>query len=572
MQLKHVLSTLKSFKKQVILGPVFKLTEAVFELIVPLVMAKIIDVGVANGDYGYVLRMGGLMLLLGAVGLASSLTCQRFAAIASQGYGTKMRNRLFAKINSFSHAELDRFGTPSLITRLTNDVNQLQLAVAMLIRLVVRAPFLAVGAIFMAMTIDLKMSLIFLISTPVILLALYIIMNKSVPFYRVLQKKLDTLSLMTRENLSGVRVIRAFSKQEEEQKRFRTANDDMVDTAVRVSRITALLNPLTFLIINFSIVAIVWFGAYQVNDGVLLQGQVIALVNYMSQTLLALIVVANLVVIFTKAYASALRVEEVLATEPSVTESVSTAPKPQKNAPKIQLDDVSFSYGGGEAALEHVNLTILSGQTVGIIGGTGSGKSTLVNLLPRFYNVTGGKITIDGINVSDYPLQQLREKFGIVPQKAVLFQGSIRENMLWGCADATDEEIYRALRIAQALDFVNQLPGGLDFQVEQGGKNFSGGQRQRLTIARALVRQPEILILDDSSSALDFATDAALRSALKHETQGMSVIVVSQRASSIKNADQILVLDDGRVCGLGTHDALLKECEIYQEICQSQLG
>ena len=572
MQLKHVLSTLKSFKKQVILGPVFKLTEAVFELIVPLVMAKIIDVGIASGDYGYVLRMGGVMLLLGAVGLASSLTCQRFAAIASQGYGTKMRNRLFAKINSFSHAELDRFGTPSLITRLTNDVNQLQLAVAMLIRLVVRAPFLAVGAIFMAMTIDLKMSLIFLISTPVILLALYIIMNKSVPFYRVLQKKLDTLSLMTRENLSGVRVIRAFSKQEEEQKRFRTANDDMVDTAVRVSRITALLNPLTFLIINFSIVAIVWFGAYQVNDGVLLQGQVIALVNYMSQTLLALIVVANLVVIFTKAYASALRVEEVLATEPSVTESVSIAPKPQKDAPKIQLDDVSFSYSGGEAALEHVNLTILSGQTVGIIGGTGSGKSTLVNLLPRFYNVTSGKITIDGIDVSDYPLQQLREKFGIVPQKAVLFQGSIRQNMLWGCADATDEEIYRALRIAQALEFVNQLPGGLDYQVEQGGKNFSGGQRQRLTIARALVRQPQILILDDSSSALDFATDAALRSALKHETQGMSVIVVSQRASSIKNADQILVLDDGRVCGVGTHDALLKECEIYQEICQSQLG
>lgn len=566
---------LKAYKKQVILGPIFKLTEAIFELIVPLVMANIIDVGIYHRDESHVLWMGALMIGLGVVGLACALICQYFASIASQGFGTTLRNRLFSHINSFSHAEIDRFGTPSLITRLTNDVNQLQYAVAMLIRLVVRAPFLAIGAMVMAISIDAKLAIILLIAMPLIVLALYVIMSRTVPLYRIIQKKLDKISLVSRENLAGVRVIRAFSKQETEKRRFRDASEDLARTSIRVGKISALLNPVTFVIMNLGIVAIVWFGGYRVQEGGMTQGEIIAFVNYMTQILLALIVVANLVITFTKAAASAVRVNEVLDTQPSVKEenseeiSVDIGP----DTPKIQFEGVTFRYEQAEeASLEGISLRIMPGQTVGIIGGTGSGKSTLVNLIPRLYDTQQGTVLVDGVDVKQYPFQQLRRKIGVVPQRAVLFAGTIAENMRWGKRDATEEEIKRALVMAQAWDFVEKLPGGLQAPVTQEGKNFSGGQRQRLTVARALVGRPDILILDDSSSALDFATDAALRRALRKETQGMTVLIVSQRASTIRDADQIVVLDDGQAVGIGTHQQLMESCEVYQEICLSQFS
>lgn len=564
---------LKAYKKNVILGPIFKLIEAVFELIIPVVTAKIIDVGVKTGDTGYVFRMGGVMLLLGAVGLASALTCQRFAAYASQGFGTTLRNEMFAKINSFSHAEIDRFGTSSLITRITNDVNQLQTAVAMLIRLVVRAPFLAIGAVVAALMLDLKLSIIFLIAMPLIALALYIIMSKTVPLYRMIQKKLDRISLISRENLGGARVIRAFSKQEEEAGRFEEANRDFTKTAERVGKISALLNPLTFAIMNLGVIAILWFGGFRVDNGELSQGQIIAFVNYMNQILLALMVVANLVVLFTKAAASAHRVNEVLDTNPSVLEQEETKASPVAGAPRIEFDHVSFAYSSdADDALKDITFRIEPGETVGIIGGTGSGKSTLVNLIPRFYDATGGAVRVDGVDVKDYPFLLLRQQIGMVPQAAVVFSGTIAENMRWAKEDATEEEIRRAIHIAQAEDFVSKLPLGLATKITQGGKNLSGGQRQRLTIARALVGSPQILILDDSASALDFATDAALRRSLRKETQGMTVIMVSQRASTVKSADKILVLDDGNLAGMGTHEELLKNCPEYKEICLSQMS
>lgn len=566
---------LKAYKKQVILGPVFKLTEAVFELIVPLVMARVIDVGIMNRDTGYVLRMGGLMVALGAVGLLCALICQYFASIASQGFGTTLRNRLFRHINSFSHAEIDRFGTPSLITRLTNDVNQLQYAVAMLIRLVVRAPFLAIGAIVMAVSIDAKLSIILLIAMPVIVLVLYLVMSRTVPLYRTIQKKLDRISLLSRENLSGARVIRAFSKQESEKQRFAGAGEDLAHTSVRVGKLSALLNPITFVIMNLGIVAIVWFGGYRVQEGGMTQGEIIAFVNYMTQILLALIVVANLVITFTKAAASAARVNEVLDTESSIREETDEEVKEMRRTgeAKIEFQNVTFRYGQEEdASLENISLRILPGQTVGIIGGTGSGKSTLVNLIPRFYDVQQGRVLVDGVDVKGYPLRQLRGKIGMVPQRAVLFAGTIAQNMRWGRKEAGEEEIRQALDIAQAREFVDKLPEGLEAPVTQEGKNFSGGQRQRLTIARALVGRPEILILDDSASALDFATDAALRRAIRKETQGMTVLIVSQRASTIRDADQIIVMDDGRAVGIGTHDRLMESCEVYREICLSQLS
>lgn len=579
---------LKAYKKQVILGPVFKLTEAIFELIVPLVMASIIDVGIKGRDVGYVLKMGGLMIALGAVGLICALICQYFASIASQGFGTTLRNRLFMHINRFSHAEVDRFGTPSLITRLTNDVNQLQYAVAMLIRLVVRAPFLAIGAVVMAVSIDWKLSVILLIAMPVIVLVLYLVMSRTVPLYRTIQKKLDRISLISRENLSGVRVIRAFSKQQSEKKRFADASEDLADTSVRVGKISALLNPVTYVIMNLGIVAIVWFGGYRVQEGGMTQGEIIAFVNYMTQILLALIVVANLVITFTKAAASAARVNEVLDTQPSVKDQTKepVVLSQEKEIPKIQFDRVTFYYGyndskkegfpqdrpAEEAALEDISITIQPGQTVGIIGGTGSSKSTFVNLIPRFYDVQKGGVLVDGVDVRHYPLSQLRGKIGMVPQRAVLFAGTIESNMRWGKKNATEEEIRRALTIAQALDFVDKLPEGIHAPVAQEGKNFSGGQRQRLTIARALVGAPEILILDDSASALDFATDAALRRAIRKETKGMTVLIVSQRASTIRDADQIVVMDDGKAVGIGTHEQLMERCEIYREICLSQLS
>lgn len=562
---------LKRFRKEVIIGPIFKLTEAIFELIVPLVMAKIIDVGIANGDRAYVLKMGGVMVLLGLVGLGCALICQYCAARASQGFGTVLRSEMFAHINSLSHGEIDQIGIPSLITRITNDVNQLQLAVAMLIRLVVRAPFLVIGAAVMAVMLDWRLSLIFFIAGPLVALVLYLVMSRSVPFFKIIQRKLDRLSLITRENLSGVRVIRAFSRQKQEKKRFHEANTDQMETAISVGRISALLNPLTSAIVNLAIVAVVWFGGVRVQAGGMTQGEIIAFVNYLNQILVAMIVVANLVVIFTKAFASAARVNEVLEMHSSIVNKTNQPVQPVQDSPKICFEQVRFCYPkAGADALSDINLTIRRGQTVGIIGGTGCGKSTLVNLIPRFYEVSSGSIRVDGTDVRSYPIPQLRKKIGMVPQRAVLFSGTLRENMQWNKQDAGDEEIWQALRVAQAEEFVRKLPDGLDTRILQGGENLSGGQKQRLTIARALVGSPEILVLDDSASALDFATDAALRRAIADLDQEMTVLIVSQRANTVRYADQIVVLDDGKAVGIGTHEQLLESCEEYQEIYWSQ--
>ena len=566
---------LKKYRIYVILGPIFKLIEAVFELIVPIVTSLIIDKGVRQGDLTYVWHMGGVLIGLGAVGLGSALICQKFASIASLGFGTAVRNQMYEKINTFSHAEIDRFGTPSLITRITNDVNQLQQAVALLIRLVIRAPFLAIGAVIAAMLIDWKLGLILLVATPVIALILYMVMSRSVPFYKKAQKKLDRISLVSREGLSGVRVIRAFSKQEEEQKRFEQAASEQTETAIGVGKLTALLNPLTYAVMNLAVVAILWFGGYRVDNGGVSQGNVIALVNYMTQTLLALIVVANLVVTFTKAAASASRVNEILDTQPAVTEQTTQKieVKTDGKTPKILFDHVSFAYDmqAHQSALYDLSAEIYPGETVGIIGGTGSGKSTVAALIPRFYDPTQGTIYMDDIDIKQYSFEQLREQIGVVPQRAVLFTGTIESNLKWGNEHATKEQMEQALRIAQAEEFVSRLPKGLQTEVSQGGANFSGGQRQRLTIARALVGQPKILILDDSASALDYATDAKLRMAIARETQNMTVIIVSQRANSIRNADKIIVLDQGHVMGIGTHRELLNTCPIYKEICLSQM-
>ena len=566
---------LKQFKREVLIGPVFKLTEAVFELIVPLVMAQIIDVGIANGDRGYVLRMGGVMVLLGLVGLGCALICQYCAARASQGFGTVLRSEMFRHINTLSHGEIDQIGTPSLITRITNDVNQLQLAVAMLIRLVVRAPFLVIGATVMALLLDWKLACIFFVAAPLMALVLYLVMSRSIPFYRIIQKKLDRISLITRENLSGVRVIRAFSRQEKEKERFAQASEDQMSTSIAVGRISALLNPLTSAIINLAIAAVIWFGGFRVDVGGMTQGEVIAFVNYLNQILLAMIVVANLVVIFTKAAASATRVDEVLELHPSIVNRVSRPAQEVEGSPEIAFDAVSFAYpDAGAYSLSDISFTVARGQTLGIIGGTGCGKSTLVNLIPRFYEVSQGSLKVDGVDVRDYPMEQLRGKVGIVPQRAVLFSGTLRQNMQWRKQDATDEEIWQALETAQAASFVRKMPDGLDSVILQGGKNLSGGQKQRLTIARALVGEPEILILDDSASALDFATDAALRQAIAKFSAGrgnrMTTIIVSQRANTVRYADQIVVLDDGKAAGIGTHEQLLESCQIYREIYWSQ--
>ena len=561
---------LKNYKIQLTIGPLCKLIEAIFELFIPLITADIIDNGVKNNDVNYVLQKGGLMILLGVLGLCSALVCQKSASIASQGFGTKVRNEMFRHINTFSHSELDKIGIPSLITRMTNDVNQLQLAVAMLIRLVIRAPFLVVGALIMAMTIDIKLSLIFFAAALLIGLVLFIIMNRSVPFFKKIQSRLDKVSLISRENLSGNRVIRAFSRQQNEEERFDEKNDELAHTSVTVGRLSALLNPVTYIIAQAAIIAIVWFGSVFVSEGTLMQGQIIALVNYMTQILLAMIVVSNLVVIFTKASASASRVNEVFDTKPSVTENENTA-KENTNAPFIEFRKVSFGYENSGYALKDISFTVKKGSTIGIIGGTGSGKSSLVNLIPRFYDVSEGELLINGVNVKDYSFKKLREKIGIVPQKAELFSGTIKDNMKWGKKNATDKEIEKALKISQSYEFVYNFPEKTNKMLSAGGKNLSGGQRQRLTIARALVAEPEILILDDSASALDFATDAALRRALNEETKNMTVIMVSQRVGTVRYADKILVLDNGEIAGIGTHNELFDNCSIYREICLSQL-
>lgn len=562
---------LKYYKLQVTIGPVFKILEAIFELIVPLIMANIIDIGVKNGDTNYIAKQGVLLVILGVTGLLSALICQYSASFASQGVGTILRRDLFHHINTLSHKEIDNIGTPSLITRMTSDINQIQLAVAMLIRLVIRAPFLVVGAMIMASTVSLKLSVIFFGAAVLIGLTLYIIMSKSVPFFKTIQKRLDRISLISRENLRGNRVIRAFARQDEEEEKFSKAAQELTDASISAGRISVLLSPLTCIITNIAIALIIWFGGMNVNIGELSQGDIIALVNYMTQIMLAMVVVADLVVIFTRASASAQRINEIFETKTSVTEEKAEKNPTAENDNAIEFRNVSFSYGEGEA-LKNVTFSIKKGETLGIIGGTGSGKSTFVNLIPRFYDATKGQVLVNGIDVKKYEIETLREKIGVVAQKTVLFKGSLRKNMQWGKEKATDEEIIKALKIAQSWDFVEKLPGKLDFDVAQGGKNFSGGQRQRLTIARALVKQPDILILDDSFSALDFATDANLRKELKEQTRGMTVVIVSQRASTIRNADKIVVLDEGECVGIGTHQELYKNCSEYREICLSQLS
>ena len=566
---------LDNYKKEVIIGPLCKLFEAILELLVPLVMANIIDVGINElHDAGYVLKMGGLMVLLAAVGLTSALFCQYFASKASQGAGTAIRSALFRHINTLSHAELDRLGTPSLITRITNDTNQVQQNIAMMIRLLTRAPFIVVGSLVMAMTINLRLSLIFFAAAVLIGLTLWFVMTRSVPIYAAMQKKLDKIGLLSRENLAGNRVIRAFSKQKSEKERIDSATAEYEKIALRVSRLSALLSPVTYAVTNIAIIAIVWFGAVNVNAGTMHTGDIVALVSYMTQILLAMIVVANLVILMTKGSASAKRINEVLETKPGVVEATTNdiSIKENSETPKIAFRHVCFNYGDGDDELTDIDFAIQKGMTVGIIGGTGCGKSTLVNLIPRFYDATSGTVLVDGVDVKEYRFEQLRQQMGIVPQQSVLFSGSIRQNMRWQKHDATDDEIIRALKIAQAYEFVEKLPDGLDSRVEQGGRNFSGGQRQRLCIARALVGSPKILILDDSFSALDFATDAALRRALAENTQDMTVIIVTQRCSTIKNADLILVMSDGQLAGKGSHDELFETCEVYRDICLSQLS
>lgn len=564
---------MKDYKKEAILGPIFKLIEAILELFVPIVMAKIIDIGVRNSNISYIFKMGGILILLGVSGLGFALICQYYASVASQGVGTSIRSALFKHINKLSHTEIDKIGAPTLITRLTNDVNQIQTGVAMIIRLGSRTPFIIIGSTIMAIALDLKLSIIFIVTTPLIALVIYFVMSKSLPLYKIIQNKLDNISLITRENLEGTRVIKAFSKEESEKLRFKNASNDLSDTSINVGKISALLNPITYIIMNLSIVAILWFGGIRVNSGSLTQGEVIAFVNYITQILLALIVFAQLVVILTKASTSATRVSEILEIKSTIVEKDNIKTHSSKSeAAFIEFKNVFFSYAdSNEYSLSNISLTINKNETIGIIGGTGSGKSTLVNLIPRFYDATKGQVLINGTNVKDYTLNRLRSMIGIVPQKAVLFKGTLMENLKWGKKYATIDEIETALEISQSSSFVQAFPEKYDTNILQSGKNLSGGQKQRLTIARALVSNPEILILDDSSSALDFATDASLRKALKEKVKNTTVIMVSQRASSIKNADKIIVLNNGEIVGIGKHDYLINNCEVYKEICSSQL-
>lgn len=565
---------LKPYKKECMLGPIFKLTEAILELILPTIMALIINNGVSGHNVQYVYKMGGLMVVMAVCGFCSSLVCQYFAARASQGFGTTLRNKLFDHISSFSYEQIDKFGTPSLVNRITNDVNQLQLAVAMMIRLVIRAPFICIGAIVMSMMLDFKLSLILICMTPVFAVIIYFIIKNASPLYRKYQQKLDKIALVLRENLSGVRVIRAFSKTENEKRRFCSASDELADTGIAISRVSALLNPMTSLVINFAVIAILWAGGIQINTGATSRGVIIAFINYVTQIMLALIVVSNLIILFTKAFASASRVNEILEATSSITDNGNDALyEPCPEVPAVQFKNVSFGYSAmGDVALSDISVTINRGETVGIIGSTGSGKSTFVNLIPRFYDASSGEILICGLNVREYKLHELREKIGIVPQKAVLFTGTVAENIRWGKKNASDEEIRTAAGIAKADEFISKLPDGYNTMISRGGQNLSGGQKQRLTIARAIVSNPEILILDDSSSALDFATDAALRQNIKKYCRNTTVIIVSQRISTIKYADRIIVFEDGRVAGFGKHDELMESCGVYREICLSQLS
>lgn len=569
--MRSLLKYLKDYKKESILAPVFKMLEASFELFVPLVMAAIIDTGIANHDKGYIFRMGGVLVALGLIGLACSVTAQFFSAKAAVGFATKLRHALFSHIQGLSYAELDTLGTNTLITRMTSDVNQLQSGVNLTLRLLLRSPFIVFGAMIMAFTVDVKAALIFVVAIPLLSIIVFGIMIVSLPLYKKVQAALDKVLGRTRENLEGARVIRAFCKEGQEIESFSEDNGALLNIQVFVGKISAAMNPLTYIIVNIALVVLLWTGAIRVDGGIITQGAVVALVNYMSQILVELIKMANLIIQITKALACAKRIESILAVENSQQIEDLTQQAKAETDDVIRFDHVGLTYqGGGEESLTDIDFAVKKGQTIGIIGGTGSGKTSVVNLIPRLYDATRGTVYVDGQDVKTYDPKQLRSKVGIVPQKAVLFAGTIRENLMWGNENATEEQLERALEISQAKEFVDTKEGRLDFKIAQGGKNLSGGQRQRMTIARAVVRDPEILILDDSASALDFATDAKLRHAIREMGNDMVVIIVSQRSSSIQYADQIIVLDDGKMVGIGTHDSLLAENEVYQEIYYSQ--
>lgn len=573
------------FRRYMVIGPTCKLIEVIFDLLTPLVIAQMIDKGIGAHDVNAVVHYGMLLGAMAVIGISFTLVCQKMAALTSQGMGTDIRGALYEHINKLSYAELDRFGTPSLITRITNDVNQVQLAVALGVRMLIRWPFLAVGSMVAALAIDLKLGIIFLICTPAIGLVFWVVMARCIPYYKQLQAKLDRIALICREGLSGARVVRAFVREDHERERFAQAADDQANTAIAVGKLSSILNPVTFLVMNLGVCAILWVGGIQVNVGELTQGQVMAFVNYMTQALTSIVYVANLVVVFTKASASASRINEVLNCVPGITDEGNqpvALPKPGNVAPvpALSLSHASFSFGAGAAnAVNDVTLELPLGKTLGIIGGTGSGKSTLVSLIPRLYDASTGSVSVMGADVRTWPLDQLRRVVATVPQRASLVSGSIRSNLTWRDEAATDEELWAALDMAQASEFVRNKPQGLDAPVEAGGKNFSGGQRQRLTIARALVGSPQILIMDDSASALDFKTDAALRHAIRERSMRgaakgglpLTTVIVSQRVSTVRDADVICVLDHGSVAGLGTHDELYATCQLYREICQSQL-
>ncbi|XOQ46779.1 MAG: Putative multidrug resistance ABC transporter ATP-binding/permease protein YheI [Thermocaproicibacter melissae] len=562
---------LKKYRKECIIGPIFKFLEACFELLLPTIMATIINEGVDQKDANYVLQKGGLMILMAVFGYGCALVCQYLAAHASQGFGTDLRNAVFERILSYSFKQSDKFGAPTLTNRITNDINQLQVFVAMMIRLMIRAPFICIGSIIMAFFLDWHLALILLAATPVLAAIIWFITSKTAPLYRSYQKKLDSLGSVLRETLSGIRVIRAFSKTEQQTGRFRASNDDLTENGLAIARISSLFNPMTSMAVNLVIIVLLWQGNIRIQFGNLSQGQIIAFINYANQILLALLVVSNLILIITKSMASAARINEILDTLPDM-QSPAVEPSENPDAPAIEFRNVSFGYHKtGEHALENINLTIRRGETIGIIGGTGSGKSTFVSLIPRFYDVTSGTVLVNGVPVEQYPLEKLRAKIGMVPQHALLFTGTVAENISWGYPNASREAVEKAARIAQASEFIEKLPEGYDSKVERGGANFSGGQRQRLTIARALVSDPEILILDDASSALDFLTDANLRRAIRENSRTQTVLLVSQRIGIVRDADRILVFDDGEIVGIGTHRELMQNCETYREICLSQM-
>lgn len=571
--MKSLMKYLKDYKKECVLSPLFKLLEATFELFVPLVMAAVIDKGIGHADKPYIVKMCLVLIALGIIGLVCSITAQFFAAKAAVGFATKLRHALFGHIQSLSFSEIDTLGTSTLITRMTSDVNQVQNGVNLVLRLLLRSPFVVVGAMVMAFTIDVKAALIFVVAIPLLCIVVFAIMFVSIPLYKKVQAGLDRVLLGTRENLTGVRVIRAFNKEKDEVERFNESNAALTKIQMYVGSISALMNPITYIIINGGIVALIYVGAIRVDSGAISQGQVVALVNYMSQILVEVVKVANLIISCTKALASANRIESIFDVKASVCDKTEVMLGDNSSEYAVEFNNVYLKYkDAGEDALSNIDFKVKRGETVGIIGGTGCGKSSIVNLIPRFYDATGGEVKVNGVNVKDQPVEKLRDIVGMVMQKAVLFKGTIRDNMKWGNENVTDAEIYEALDISQSREFVEQKPDKLDEMIEQGGKNLSGGQKQRLTIARALVKKPQILILDDSASALDFATDAKLRKAIASMEGKMTVFIVSQRTSSIQHADKIVVLDDGQIVMIGTHEELLEKCEEYREIHYSQIS